>query len=67
MLILGHYAPFSLSYEQWMTLALKEIEKSDIILRIPGESSGADREVKYALELKKPIYYDIEQLLLKET
>ncbi len=37
-------------YEQWMTLDFAWLAKCDIIIRLPGESSGADREVEAARE-----------------
>jgi hypothetical protein len=34
----------------------------DAILRLPGESAGADEEVKLAKELGKPVFYSIVDL-----
>jgi len=45
-------------YEDWMKVDLEAlVPKSDIILRLPGESKGADREVKKAEELGIPVVY----------
>lgn len=41
--------------EQW-------ILKCDALLRLPGESKGADREVVFALQHGIPVYYSIEAL-----
>ena len=46
-----------------MALDRAWLECSDIVLRLPGESPGADREVAYALELGKPVYEGIDALL----
>jgi len=51
------------NYEDWLKVDLVWLESCDIILRLPGESSGADIEVKHALYLKKPVVYSIEELL----
>lgn len=67
LLILGHYAPFKLGYEEWMSLALDEVKTTDILLRIDGKSSGADREVALATSLGKKIYYNLDQLLKEEA
>ena len=34
----------------------------DALLRLPGESTGADNEVHLAIELGIPIFYSIKQL-----
>ena len=36
--------------------------KCDALLRLPGESKGADREVQFALAHKIPVYFSIELL-----
>lgn len=37
-----------ISYESWMSADFYWIDKCDMVVRLPGASSGADREVKYA-------------------
>ena len=39
------------NYEYWMDIDLEWVKKSDIVIRLPGESSGADRECALAKEL----------------
>lgn len=48
------------SYEDWMMLDFAYLNDCDGLLRFPGESKGADREVKVALELKIPVFYSVE-------
>lgn len=36
-------------YEDWLGVDMALIEKVDIVLRLPGESKGADMEVEKAL------------------
>jgi len=54
-------------YEFWMELDMAEILHCDILLRLPGESSGADSEVKFASSIAIPVYYSLDELLEKET
>lgn len=50
--LLSHYwhMMFEHDHEFWMKQDLAWLEKCDAILRLPGESRGADREVKFAHE-----------------
>jgi hypothetical protein len=50
-------------YEEWIEYDLEWLQHCDLMLRLPGESPGADREVKYAQELDIPICYSIEEVL----
>ena len=54
-------------YEYWTRMDLEWLEVCDCILRIPGESSGADNEVKYMEILGKPVYYSLEELVKSEA
>ena len=49
-------------YEDWIEIDLHWLSKCDCVLRLPGESSGADGEVKRAGELGIPVYYSINEL-----
>jgi hypothetical protein len=49
-------------YEDWLKIDLEKIRRCDILLRLPGESSGADREVKFAKAINIPIIYNINEL-----
>lgn len=54
------------TYEYWTKMDMEWLGVCDCILRLPGESSGADEEVKKMRELGKPVYYNIESLIAKE-
>lgn len=56
-----HHRP----YEDWMQLDVAWVAVCDALLRMPGESSGADREVALAKELGIPVYMDVEELIAK--
>jgi nucleoside 2-deoxyribosyltransferase len=50
-------------YEDWMRYDFVLIERCDALLRLPGESSGADREVVHANTHGIPVFDTIEGLL----
>lgn len=43
-------------------VAHKLLEKCDAVLRIPGESNGADQDVKIAKEKGLMVYYHIDEI-----
>lgn len=49
-------------YETWLAYDFEIIAKCNALLRIPGESAGADREVVHASELGIPIFHTVEDL-----
>ena len=50
-------------YEFWTELDLDWVLRCDCVLRLPGESSGADRECGYAERHLIPVFYSIEELV----
>jgi hypothetical protein len=50
-------------YEGLMTLDFAWIERCDALLRLPGESPGADREVAHAWAHGVRVFHDVESLL----
>lgn len=50
-------------YEDWMKIDFAFIPSCDVMLRLPGESSGADREEAEAKRLGIPIFYGIDALI----
>lgn len=55
------------SYERWLQWCLAMVGVSDVVLRLPGDSDGADREVAEARRLGKPVYYSIDELMAPYT
>lgn len=57
----------SIQYEQtwetWLDVDKPLVLKSSAVLRLPGESRGADLEVKWADEAGIPVFYDIAELV----
>lgn len=51
------------TYEFWMDLDAHILLRCDAVLRIHGESAGADREVELAKRKWIPVYYSIPDLL----
>ena len=49
-------------YEDWTRLDNEWVLRCDCLLRLPGESSGADAEVALAVENNTPVFYSIGEL-----
>lgn len=47
------------SYEQWMDYDFAWLRQCQMVLRIPGDSPGADREVAEAQRLGLPVVYTV--------
>lgn len=50
-------------YQDWIEMDLAWVEKCDVLLRLDGESPGADGEVAFAKEKNIPVFYNIPDLL----
>jgi len=48
--------------EFWYSFDLKWLRVCDILLRLPGKSIAADKEVRYALTHSKRVIHDINEL-----
>ena len=53
-------------YDFWMKLDFYWLRKCDCVLRLPGESHGADLEVQLANRLGIPVYYGLQEFLKGE-
>lgn len=64
--LLTHYQhlQFPQPYNFWLEYDLEWLFCCEAILRLDGESYGADKEEEYAKELGIPIFYDIPTLIL---
>jgi hypothetical protein len=51
-------------YEVWMNLDFAWVRRCDALLRLNGESKGADREVALARELGIPVFYSVMEVLV---
>lgn len=49
-------------YEEWLKKDLTILSRVDIVLRLPGESAGADREIAEANNLGIPVAFGWEEL-----
>ena len=66
---LSHYlhARKARHYEEWMNLDLAVLTRMDAILRLPGPSSGADREVEFAEFSDLPVFRTEEDAIAWAT
>lgn len=62
--LLSHFVhkQYPMPYESWLKIDFELIRRSDAVLRLPGESSGADREVAFAKENGIPVFESVEDL-----
>ena len=51
-------------YDDWMKLDLAMLRKCDALLRLPGKSPGADKEVELAKALDIPVFTTFNELAL---
>lgn len=51
------------SYEDWMEIDKFWVRDCHCVLRLGGESQGADIEVQEARKFGKPVFYTIEELV----
>ncbi len=49
-------------YEDWLALDLAWLPAADMLLRLPGESGGADKETAEAERLGIPVFFSLESL-----
>jgi len=47
-------------YQDWIDYDLEWVASCDCLLRLKGESSGADNEVKEAESLNIPVFYSLD-------
>jgi nucleoside 2-deoxyribosyltransferase len=58
-----HHVKYPHDYETWMRVDFEKIRRADAVLRLPGKSRGADREIVFAISLNKPVFYRIKDVL----
>lgn len=52
-----------LPYEDWYEQDLAWVAVSNAVLRLPGESTGADKEVEFATANGIPVFHDLKELI----
>jgi hypothetical protein len=50
------------TYEDWLSLDIEWLSTCDAVLRLEGDSKGADREVSIALSKRIRVYHSLETL-----
>lgn len=50
-------------YEFWLPMDLAWLSKCDALLRLPGESYGADEEEKFARAVGIPVFYRLTDVI----
>jgi|SRR6185312_5997538 len=49
-------------YQEWLDYDLEWVRVCGVLLRLPGESSGADTEVAFARCLDIPVVHSVDEL-----
>lgn len=52
-----------MSHADWIGIDLAWVEVSDVLLRLPGPSAGADQEVAHATLLGIPVFHSVAQVI----
>src|ERR1039457_1109330 len=50
--------------DYWYTIDLAYLAKCDALIRLPGASSGADKEIEFLDDHDIPVFYDKDKLLV---
>ena len=50
-------------HHEWMEIDLPWVAVADAVLRLPGESEGADAEVAAAMDRGIPVLYSVDQVV----
>ncbi|MCK9616090.1 MAG: DUF4406 domain-containing protein [Candidatus Omnitrophica bacterium] len=63
--LLNHFQDeiFPRPEKDWIEFDIHWLYKCDAVLRLPGESKGADEEVLIAKKIRIPVFYSIEELV----
>lgn len=61
--LLWHMVAPQEDVEYWYAFDLNAIDHADVLLRMEGRSTGADREVEYAESVGVPVVYSFGELL----
>lgn len=63
--LLSHYTNVykERPYKDWIEQDLEWLQVCDFVLRLPGESKGADIEVAYAIKNEIPVVYDVDEFI----
>jgi len=54
-------------YEDWIRMGLAWVAQCDALVRLPGESPGADREVAEARRLGLPLFEGVDAFLAAQV
>ena len=49
-------------YDEWMSMDMELLSRCDALLRVEGESCGADKELHFAILRRMPVFYTIDEI-----
>lgn len=53
---------YQFTHADWLSCDKAQVAKCDAVLRLPGESVGADEETAFARQLRIPVFHSIDSL-----
>jgi len=56
------HAQIERDWQTWMDIDYSWVERCDGLIRLEGESKGADAEVEYAKKLGIPVFHSLEEI-----
>lgn len=59
--------PCGTTCEDWYGMDLPLVRRCDAVLRLPGESRGADLEVAEAQKLGRPVFHSVDEVVAWAT
>lgn len=66
ILAVAEKLPHGTTHSDWLGMDLPWVEVSHAVLRLPGESEGADQEVAHAHKFGIPVCHSISEILMLE-
>ena len=57
-----HHGAYPHSWEEWLAIDIEKLIRCDAVLRLSGESKGADLEVREAKKRDIPVFESIEEI-----
>lgn len=58
-----HHMIYERTYDDWMDHCMVWVDSCDCLLRVGGNSKGAEKEIEHAKDIGIPIFYNLNDLL----
>lgn len=58
-----HHLVYPHTWQEWMDHSISLLSNCNALIRLPGESKGADIEVEHARQMGIMVYFSVEEFL----